>query len=230
MSILLNKKGFLNKRLLLISSLVILIGAGLFWFAAKDVNHNQNNMDNEKTEDNSVVLNQENDSAVLNSDNNVVNVKLKTNVGDINLELYPDKAPKTVQNFVDLSKEDFYDGTRFHRVIKDFMIQGGDPLSKDESNKSLWGTGGPGYKFEDEQNDLALVNGVIAMANSGPNTNGSQFFIITAEETPWLQGLHTGFGKVISGMDIVNEIGNTETGPRDQPVNDVIIEDVEISI
>lgn len=155
-------------------------------------------------------------------------VTLKTNEGDIKLKLDPSEAPKTVENFVKLAKEGLYDGTRFHRIIKDFMIQGGDPLSKDESKRDYWGTGGPGYMFDDEVNNIALVNGVIAMANSGPNTNGSQFFIITAEATPWLQGMHTGFGKVIEGADIILKIGEVDTSPSDQPINDILIQSVII--
>jgi cyclophilin family peptidyl-prolyl cis-trans isomerase len=159
------------------------------------------------------------------SDSNQI-VTLKTSAGDIKIELLADKAPNTVDNFVKLASDGFYDGTRFHRVIKDFMIQGGDPLSRDEGNREMWGTGGPGYTFDDEPNDVALVQGVLAMANAGPNTNGSQFFIITAEATPWLQGAHTGFGRVVEGLDVVLEIGNTETGPGDQPVEDVVLESV----
>lgn len=156
-----------------------------------------------------------------------MNVIFKTNKGDIEIELYTEKAPETVANFVKLANEDFYDGTKFHRVIKDFMIQGGDPLSKNDEVKNSWGTGGPGYMFKDEINDIKLVRGVLAMANAGPNTNGSQFFIITLEATPWLDGKHTAFGKVISGMDIVDTIENTEVeGPGNVPVEDMIIEDV----
>jgi len=143
--------------------------------------------------------------------------------------MYPEEAPKTVQNFVKLSKDGFYDGTKFHRVISDFMIQGGDPLSREEIQRQNWGTGGPGYTFEDEPNNIDLVKGVIAMANAGPNTNGSQFFIITAQATPWLQGKHTGFGKVVSGMDIVEKIGSVEVGPTDQPIQDIEVNSVEIS-
>jgi len=153
-------------------------------------------------------------------------VTFKTSEGEIKLELISSEAPKTVANFVTLAKDGFYNGTRFHRVIKDFMIQGGDPLSKDESKRNYWGTGGPGYSFEDEPNNIALVQGVIAMANSGPNTNGSQFFIITAEATPWLQGVHTGFGRVIDGMDIVMKIDEVSTSPADQPIEDIVIESV----
>jgi cyclophilin family peptidyl-prolyl cis-trans isomerase len=153
---------------------------------------------------------------------------ITTNLGVIKIELFADKAPNTVANFVKLSNEGFYNNTKFHRIIKDFMIQGGDPLSKDDAQINRWGTGGPGYVFNDEQNDVALVNGVIAMANAGPNTNGSQFFIITAEATPWLQGKHTGFGKVIEGLDIVEKIGNVETGAQDRPVEAVVLQSVEI--
>ena len=114
-------------------------------------------------------------------------VTLETSLGNISLELYPDKAPKTVENFVKLANSNLFDGTKFHRVIKGFMIQGGDPYTKG-NDTSVYGTGGPGYKFADEPNDLPMVAGMIAMANSGPNTNGSQFFIITASSTPWLVG------------------------------------------
>ncbi|MBI5400834.1 MAG: peptidylprolyl isomerase, partial [Candidatus Yonathbacteria bacterium] len=142
-------------------------------------------------------------------------VVMTTNKGAITLELFGDKKPKTVENFVKLAKEGFYNGTRFHRVIKGFMIQGGDPLSKDVANQNRWGTGGPGYSFADE---LATENknviGAIAMANSGPNTNGSQFFINTANNN-FLDTKHTVFGKVTAGMDVVAAIENTKTGAND---------------
>jgi peptidyl-prolyl cis-trans isomerase B (cyclophilin B) len=152
-------------------------------------------------------------------------VTLKTNLGDIKIELFDNDAPKTVANFTKLSKEGFYSGTRFHRVIKDFMIQGGDPNSKD-NNWSNDGMGGPGYKFEDEFNNNKLVRGVLAMANSGPNTNGSQFFIVTAEATPWLDGKHTAFGKVIEGMDVVDKIEGLKTYENDNPQGGVTITEV----
>ncbi len=154
---------------------------------------------------------------------------LKTNYGDIEIELFSDeRAPKTVENFINLAKDGFYDGTKFHRVISEFMIQGGDPLTKDDSQKDFWGTGGPGYQFEDEQNNVVLERGVIAMANSGPNTNGSQFFIITAQATPWLQGKHTAFGKVTKGLEFVMEIEKVETEGPDRPIENVVLENVEI--
>ncbi len=163
--------------------------------------------------------------------NKMTQVSFTTNHGVIKLELFDDKAPKTVANFVDLLKKGFYDGTKFHRVISGFMIQGGDPLSRDDARKDYWGTGGPGYQFEDEINDEKLVRGVLAMANAGPNTNGSQFFIITAEATPWLDGHHTAFGRVVEGMDIVSKIEMVETegkGSIDRPIEPVILEKVEI--
>ncbi len=135
---------------------------------------------------------------------------IETSAGEIQLELWPDKAPQTVGNFVGLARSGFYDGTTFHRVIRDFMIQGGCPQGT--------GTGGPGYTFKDEINDEKLVKGVLAMANAGPNTNGSQFFLITAAATPWLDGAHTGFGRVTGGEDVLEALGTAPTGRGDRPV------------
>ena len=149
-------------------------------------------------------------------------VALRTNFGDIKLELFQKDAPKTVDNFLNLAKTGFYDGTKFHRVIPDFMIQGGDPNSKDDDWNND-GMGGPGYQFKDEINSHKLVRGVLAMANSGPNTNGSQFFIITKEATPWLDGRHTAFGKVIEGMEIVTKIENLPRNQNDHPLEDATI-------
>jgi cyclophilin family peptidyl-prolyl cis-trans isomerase len=145
---------------------------------------------------------------------------IETNAGEIALELWPDKAPQTVGNFVGLARAGFYDGTTFHRVIRDFMIQGGCPLGT--------GTGGPGYTFADEINDEKLVGGVLAMANAGPNTNGSQFFIITASATPWLDGAHTGFGRVSGGQDVVAALGTAPTGRGDRPVETQTITTIRI--
>jgi cyclophilin family peptidyl-prolyl cis-trans isomerase len=153
---------------------------------------------------------------------------LKTNFGDIKVKFYPQDAPNTVANFIKLAEEGFYDGVKFHRVIKGFMIQAGDPNSKDDKKKQIWGTGGPGYTFENEFNNHKLVKGSLAMANYGPNTNGSQFFIVTAQATPWLDGRHTNFGQVIEGMDVVEAIENTQTGVRDIPVQPIIIESIII--
>ncbi|PIT93460.1 peptidylprolyl isomerase [Candidatus Falkowbacteria bacterium CG10_big_fil_rev_8_21_14_0_10_43_11] len=164
-------------------------------------------------------MNQEN----LLSQYNQANIK--TNFGDIKVRFYNADAPLTVNNFLNLSKRKFYDKTKFHRVIKDFMIQGGDPNSKDD-NWDDDGTGGSGYKFQDEINSHKLARGSLAMANSGPNTNGSQFFIVTKEATPWLDGKHTNFGEVIEGMNVVDEIEAMETDGNSHPVKDVIIESI----
>ena len=145
---------------------------------------------------------------------------LHTNHGAIGVELFDDDAPKTVDNFVKLARDGFYDGVIFHRVIPDFMIQGGDPTGT--------GSGGPGYTFEDEFNDRRVARGALAMANAGPDTNGSQFFIVTADACPWLDGKHTVFGRVSDGMDVVDAISSLETDARDRPRDDVVIERVEL--
>jgi len=145
---------------------------------------------------------------------------LHTNHGPIEIELHEEDAPKTVANFTRLADEGFYDGLIFHRVIPDFMIQGGDPEGT--------GTGGPGYTFEDEFNQHKVERGALAMANAGPNTNGSQFFIVTADACPWLDGKHTVFGRVTSGMDAVDTISNLSRDARDKPDDDAVIERVEL--
>jgi cyclophilin family peptidyl-prolyl cis-trans isomerase len=146
---------------------------------------------------------------------------LRTSEGDVEVELYPDDAPKTVENFTKLAGDGFYDGLIFHRVIPDFMVQGGCPEGT--------GRGGPGYSFEDEFNRHKVERGALAMANSGPNTNGSQFFIVTAEATPWLDGKHTVFGKVTSGQDVVDRISTVERDAGDRPLEPVTIESIELS-
>ena len=146
---------------------------------------------------------------------------MHTTHGTITLELFDEDAPKTVENFKKLAGEAFYDGIIFHRVIPDFMIQGGCPQGT--------GTGGPGYTFEDEINEHKIVRGTLAMANAGPNTNGSQFFIVTADATPWLDGKHTAFGQVTEGMDTVDKIEGVETGRGDRPVDPPTIEKIELS-
>jgi cyclophilin family peptidyl-prolyl cis-trans isomerase len=152
---------------------------------------------------------------------------IKTSLGNITVKFYGSDSPVTVNNFLNLAKAGFYNGTKFHRVIKDFMIQGGDPLSKG-TDSSVWGTGGPGYQFNDEFNSHKLVLGSLAMANSGANTNGSQFFIVTASSTPWLDGHHTNFGEVVSGIEVVKSIETTPTDINDRPVTDVTIDSVEL--
>jgi cyclophilin family peptidyl-prolyl cis-trans isomerase len=141
---------------------------------------------------------------------------MTTNHGDIVLELFDEDAPETVGNFRRLAEDGFYDGLIFHRVIPDFMIQGGCPQGT--------GTGGPGYTFKDEINDHKVVRGALAMANAGPNTNGSQFFIVTTEAAPWLDGKHTVFGEVAGGMDVVDTIGTLPTDARDRPTQEARIE------
>ncbi len=159
----------------------------------------------------------------------ITSATITTNKGVIEITFATD-TPLTVKNFAKLATEDFYNGTRFHRIIRDFMIQGGDPLSKDLAQKSKWGTGGPGYSFKDETKPTdVLTQGTLAMANSGPNTNGSQFFIVTAQAgTPWLAGKHTVFGRVTKGLEVVLSIGNLQTDGSDKPLQDVVVEKVEI--
>src|ERR671915_1370277 len=141
---------------------------------------------------------------------------MNTNKGDIVFEMFDDDAPKTVGNMRELAERGYYDGLTFHRIIRDFMIQGGCPQGT--------GTGGPGYEFEDEINQHKVVRGALAMANAGPNTNGSQFFIVTTDAAPWLDGKHTVFGQVTEGMETVDTIGTLPTDPRDRPTQEARIE------
>ncbi len=176
----------------------------------------------EKTENNNNI------EKIINEPEKIISATLHTNKGDIVIEFFEDLAPNTVANFIKLAKEGFYDGVKFHRVIKGFMIQGGDPLTKDDSQMALWGTGGPGYQFADEvgpnnRNDA----GTISMANAGSNTNGSQFFINVADNN-FLNPKHTVFGKVTVGMDVVAIIENVKTGEGDRPVEAVIIESITL--
>ena len=146
---------------------------------------------------------------------------LHTNHGPIEVELHDGDAPKTVQNFRKLAGDGFYNGVIFHRVIPDFMIQGGDPTGT--------GTGGPGYTFEDEFNDHPVARGALAMANAGPNTNGSQFFIVTADACPWLDGKHTVFGQLSEGMDVVDRLEGVDTDASDRPAEPIGIASIEVS-
>ena len=151
----------------------------------------------------------------------MTNATIHTTEGAIAVELFDADAPKTVDNFTKLSREGFYDGITFHRVIPDFMIQSGCPRGD--------GTGGPGYEFEDEPNDHSVVRGALAMANRGPDTNGSQFFIVTTESAPWLDGKHTVFGHVTEGMDVVDRISKVPRDARDRPNQPVTIDRVDLS-
>ncbi len=154
---------------------------------------------------------------------------IETNYGNIEISFLKGKATTTIKNFIDLASNGFYDGTKFHRVIYNFMIQGGDPLTKG-SDERVYGTGGPGYMFKDEINDEKMVRSVVAMANSGPDTNGSQFFIVTGAKTPWLQGKHTVFAKVTKGMEVAIKISLLPVKDTVQniPVEPVIVKKVTI--
>lgn len=194
--------------ILLIS--IILILAGYFFIVQNRV---------EESRDNDIVI---------PPNTNMIAI-MQTNFGEIKLEFFSSDAPETVKNFIKLAEAGFYDGTKFHRVIKEFMIQGGDPLSKDNSLKDSWGTGGPGYAFSDEIHlNNRNIAGTISMANSGPNTNGSQFFINVVDNNH-LDTKHTVFGKVIAGIDVVERIENTATEGPNRPVDDVIIESIKIT-
>ncbi|MFT7327857.1 MAG: cyclophilin family peptidyl-prolyl cis-trans isomerase [Crocinitomicaceae bacterium] len=162
---------------------------------------------------------------------NTMKATFNTSKGSFEIELFNDLAPKTVENFVKLAESNFYDEVKFHRVIKNFMIQAGDPLSKDDDMSDRWGTGGPGYSFEDEiHGENFNIRGTISMANAGPDTNGSQFFINTnPDDNSFLDGKHTVFGKIISGMDVVDSIENVEKFPNDRPVEAVIITSITIN-
>lgn len=203
--------------------IILLVVSGVFIFNRKsvDVVPNTNGNETEIKKDEVV--------AITNNDNKkIMNAILHTSEGDITIELRKEGTPKTVENFIKLAGEKFYDGTKFHRVIKGFMIQGGDPLTKDDSKMNMWGTGGPGYKFDDEitsdnKNDI----GTISMANSGPDTNGSQFFINVSNNN-FLDDKHVVFGKVIAGMDVVSKIENTKTAPGDRPITPMVIKSIEL--
>jgi cyclophilin family peptidyl-prolyl cis-trans isomerase len=148
------------------------------------------------------------------------NAIIETNQGPIEVELFDADAPKTVQNFTKLASDGFYNGVVFHRVIENFMVQGGDPTGT--------GSGGPGYQFEDEINPNKVERGALAMANAGPNTNGSQFFIVTADACPWLDGLHTVFGRVTGGMDVVDKISRVDTDMQDRPLEEIRIDSITL--
>ena len=218
---------------------LLIIGGVIFW-AEKSMNQSETSSD----AGNTVPINKQALDNIIDPGSNVSiqpqapqdvrpelledTVELHTNMGVLTLELYPQDAPKTVTNFINLAKSGFYNGTKFHRVIKDFMIQGGDPNSKD-ADWSNDGQGGPGYQFADEFNAHKLVRGTLAMANAGPNTNGSQFFIVTALSTPWLDGKHTAFGKVIKGMEVVDKIERVETNgdqKGNHPLQDMTIQKI----
>ena len=214
------------KKLLILLPVLILLGAGCAE-TKKETNITQ-------VKDANQVTNTTNMSKKTNLDNQknlaaeYSQALIKTNKGNVKVSFYASESPVTVNNFLNLAQEGFYNGTSFHRVIKDFMIQGGDPNSKDQSNRARHGTGDPGYKFEDEFNSRKLAKGSLAMANSGPNTNGSQFFIVTAEATPWLDGKHTNFGYIVEGMNVVEKIENISVDQRDNPYEPIVIESIDL--
>ena len=223
-----NVQGLIIPLAIVLLLVAALIGGIVFLFTYEG-GESGSGIGGEKEEDKIDNIFEENNKSEDNINiTTTMNAVFKTNQGDIEIEFYSEDAPKTVANFVKLAGEGFYNETKFHRVIKDFMIQGGDPSSKDDSRQDMWGTGGPGYQFEDEihANNNNLT-GTIAMANSGPNTNGSQFFINTADND-FLNSKHTVFGKVISGMEVVRKIEDTETGEQDRPVTPMIINSIEI--
>jgi len=188
----------------------------------KTVNMNQSNQNSGETS--GATATQKEGIALENLFATYNQALIKTNFGDIKVQFY-EESPLAVNNFMNLAQQGFYSGTKFHRVIQDFMIQGGDPNSKND-NWNTHGTGGPGYKFKDEINQHELVRGSLAMANSGPDTNGSQFFIVTKEATPWLDGLHTNFGEVVEGMDVVEKIEAVEVNENSHPIKDVFVSDI----
>ncbi|HEY4715027.1 MAG TPA: peptidylprolyl isomerase [Candidatus Paceibacterota bacterium] len=205
------------KQIIIFIILIGVAGAG-YWLLTKN-----NNKPVATPEISKAIINQ----VETKTEEKIMSAILHTNKGDITIE-FNSATPKTVENFSTLVKKGFYDGTKFHRVIKDFMNQGGDPLSKDDAQKALWGTGGPGYKFADEitatnRNDI----GTIAMANSGPNTNGSQFFINTAANN-FLDTKHTVFGKVTAGLDVVTAINSVSTDSTDKPLDPIIIKSITL--
>ncbi len=198
---------------IIIIAIVIIVAVGFYvWFGGTKDKGSENNLRDAT----------KNETTMTNP-----HIIIKTNKGEIEVELLQEMAPNTVANFVKLAGEGFYNGTRFHRVIKGFMIQGGDPLSKDITARARWGTGGPGYQFADELTGREKYpQGTLATANAGPNTNGSQFFIVTASPEAPLPPSYTVFGRVVKGMDVALAIENVKTSPNDQPVNDVVIEKV----
>ena len=180
------------------------------------------------TKQDQTIITATNTVTIMNNPQTITGAIIKTNLGDIEFE-FATSAPKTIQNFVSLASSKFYDGVKFHRVIKDFMIQTGDPLSKDDTKKDYWGTGGPGYKFNDELSGKeSYTQGTVAMANSGPNTNGSQFFIVTASPMVPLPPSYTVFGHVTKGIDTALKIQDMQTGVRDVPVQSIVIKSIEL--
>ncbi len=224
------------KKYIIVVVIVLILG-GLFFINHKSekVESEVNKVENYSTEQGNAIPNENEVSTEVKNSNinnnkkeNIMYATLHTNMGDIKIEFLEEYAPNTVANFKTLAGENFYNGIKFHRVIKGFMIQGGDPLTKDDTKAAMWGTGGPGYKFDDEITEMnSNAIGTISMANAGPNTNGSQFFINVANNS-FLNDKHTVFGKVVAGMDVVTKIENTPTMPGDRPITPVVIESITL--
>ncbi len=221
------------KYQMLLAGVLIVIGGILISGMGKSSDTTKDQSDETLLYENQEIVTENiGEDAVQNISNNEQQthmITLQTTMGNITIELFDEQTPKTAENFRTLAQKGFYDGTRFHRVIEGFMIQGGDPLSKEENMRPRWGTGGPGYQFEDEiKPENANVAGTISMANAGPNTNGSQFFINLGDNR-YLDPKHTVFGRVVEGLDVVQAIGQKETGPSDQPIEDVVITAVSVN-
>ena len=227
------------KKILIVIFVVLVLGIGFYFYIQNKVNDDLeiNNTSIDIKEDGEFVpivpevkpIEKPKTEVINNNNQKNMKATFNTTKGNFTIEFFPNLAPKTVENFTKLASEGFYNDTKFHRVIKGFMNQGGDPLSKDDSLKSSWGTGGPGYKFADEisadnKNDI----GTISMANSGPNTNGSQFFINVANNN-FLDPKHTVFGKVVEGMDVIMDINNVATDPSDKPLEAVVIKSITLN-
>lgn len=216
-----------TKKIIIPVLCAILVFAGGYWYLQNNKRGNQEDRVNNV----GMSLDSQEEKINQQTDKNtkVMSAIIHTSKGDITIEFMPENAPNTVANFVKLSGEGFYNGTKFHRVIKGFMNQGGDPLTKDDSQMARWGTGGPGYTFPDEitSNNKNVV-GTVSMANAGPNTNGSQFFINVADNN-FLDSKHTVFAKVIAGMDVVMEINSAKTGEADRPVEPIIIKSITLN-
>lgn len=203
----------LSKQIFLFLAGVILFSAGL-WYLVSTAMHDEKTLKSRQS------------STIFDSYNKPTMVILDTSLGKITFEFLKGSATSTIDNFIKLGQSDFYTNTKFHRVIKDFMIQGGDPLTK-QSDTRGYGTGGPGYAFNDEISDEPMVRGIVAMANSGPNTNGSQFFILT-NDSAYLQGSYTAFGRVVDGIEVVDAISSVQRDERDMPLKPIFLKSVTV--
>lgn len=224
----------MNKTTTLAIVVAILLALGVWYhlrskdsLAVTDQFYDQKTED-QLAQDKELLKEDKNENTMQETDKVTTTATLHTNMGDVKIEFFDTQAPNTVANFKKLAETGFYDGVKFHRVIKGFMVQGGDPLTKDDAQKDFWGTGGPGYSFNDEitpTNRNAV--GTISMANAGPNTNGSQFFINVADNN-FLDTKHTVFGKVVAGMEVVKKIEATETDQNDRPIKAVVINSITL--